>query len=251
MRSSDGPLLVAIDRPLVDVVWSPEGYPAAAAYRDSFKHTSNDHNAWANDGAVYDPGRAERQAFSDAADLVTRCRAAIDDGGLCVLAFDTELFGHWWHEGPVFLSAFFREAQRLGLPFVHLDDAVREIAPLDAPASLPATSWGQPRTLWTWSNPVVADIVIRQRAAELRVLSVANTCGEQARLRAVRELLALQSSDWAFMESRSLSGSYPRERFDGHEQALGQALGEEALLSGGACVRNLAPFVSLAQLAEV
>ena len=38
--------------------------------------------------------------------------------------------------------------------------------------------------------------------------------------RAVRELLALQASDWAFMVSRELAGAYARERFEGHAEAL-------------------------------
>ena len=48
--------------------------------------------------------------------------------------------------------------------------------------------------------------------------------GERAGAAAVRELLALQASDWPFMVSRELAGPYPRERFEGHRQALARAL---------------------------
>jgi 1,4-alpha-glucan branching enzyme len=48
--------------------------------------------------------------------------------------------------------------------------------------------------------------------------------GEQADGVAVRELLALQASDWPFMVSRELAGPYPRERFEAHRQALARAL---------------------------
>ena len=40
----------------------------------------------------------------------------------------------------------------------------------------------------------------------------------------MRELLALQSSDWAFLVSEELAPPYGRERFDGHLDALREAL---------------------------
>ena len=55
------------------------------------------------------------------------------------------------------------------------------------------------------------------RAAELETL-VAATTG-RAGPAAVRELLALQASDWTFMVSRGLAVPYANERFDGHREA--------------------------------
>ena len=48
--------------------------------------------------------------------------------------------------------------------------------------------------------------------------------GERAGAAAVRELLALQASDWPFMISREIAAPYAHERFDGHRQALARAL---------------------------
>ncbi len=48
--------------------------------------------------------------------------------------------------------------------------------------------------------------------------------GPRAGTAAVRELLALQASDWAFMVSAGERAPYARERFDGHRQALARAL---------------------------
>jgi 1,4-alpha-glucan branching enzyme len=64
----------------------------------------------------------------------------------------------------------------------------------------------------------------------------------------VRELLALQSSDWAFLVSRDLAEPYGRERAGAHRAAL-----DAALAAPGAhdrAVRNLAPEASLAALRE-
>jgi 1,4-alpha-glucan branching enzyme len=245
VRAQDGPLLVPIDRALIDLVWGSRGYPSGAAYRDSHRRTANHHHPWANDGAVYDDERAQSQARADAADLVARCAERIAGGGLCVLAFDTELFGHWWHEGPAFLAAFVAEAARTGLPLRPLDEALDGVTGAAERAAAEATTtWGDPHTLWTWSNPQVGDIVVAQRAAELAVLAA----GPTVPLRAVRELLALQASDWAFMVTRGLSGPYPRERHDGHRRALEGAL--DAVPLPDAAVRDLAPHLSIAPLLE-
>jgi 1,4-alpha-glucan branching enzyme len=57
--------------------------------------------------------------------------------------------------------------------------------------------------------------------------------------RALRELLALQSSDWAFLLTHNTAGDYPRERFEAHWAAFEQALGGELEPS----LRNLAPYL--------
>ena len=157
LRSAAGPLLVPIDRALIDLVWGAEGYPGRAAYRDHHHRTSRDHHPWANDGAVYDPARALQQVRSDAAEFVAACAERVAAGGLAVLAFDTELFGHWWHEGPAFLAAFVEHAAQAGLDLVHLDDALAaaETAPWPQGEER-VTTWGDPHTLHTWSGPRVA-----------------------------------------------------------------------------------------------
>jgi len=245
LRSAAGPLLVPIDRELIDLVWGSDGYPGHAAYRDEHHRTTRDHRPWANDGAVYDPARGAAQARADAQEFASRCAERVKGGGLCTLAFDTELFGHHWHEGPAFLAAFVEACADLDLPLVPLDDALQDAEAVAWPAGLDAaTSWGQPPTLWTWSGPQVADMARAQRDAELRVVAR----GAGASERAVRELLALQASDWPFLETRALAGPYARERFAGHLSALDEAL--DAVPSPDPAVRNLAPLMRTAPLLQ-
>ena len=107
--------------------------------------------------------------------------------------------------------AVLEEAGRQGLELVRLDDALaaprRRARAARAAAS---TTWGTPRDLSTWDGPAVADLAFarpRRRAAGRR--------RRRRRARAtaaVRELLALQSSDWAFLVTRDLAGAYRRER---------------------------------------
>ena len=85
------------------------------------------------------------------------------------------------------------------------------------------------------SGPAVAEMAFAARAAELEVLGAAHEISDAA----VRELLALQSSDWAFMCSRAIAKPYARERFERHRSALAQALRDGELHSSDE-LRNLA-----------
>jgi 1,4-alpha-glucan branching enzyme len=242
LRSPAGPLLVPIDRATIELVWGEGGYPAGAAYRDYHAFTHHRHRAWSNDGAPYDPARAAAAARRDAADFVARTRERVAAGGLAVCALDTELLGDWWHEGPLWLTAVIEQAAAQGLALAHLDDALARHPRVPAPADLPVTSWGTPRDLTTWSAPPVADMAWSARDAELRAL------GAGVDARAVRELLALQSSDWAFLVSRDLAEPYGRERATLHREAFDAALAAPGVHDPS--VRNLAPRASPAALRE-
>ncbi len=249
-----GVMLVPIDRSTISLVWSDGGYPASGAYRDYHHHTIHHHNPWSNDGQAYDHQRALALAREHAADFVTRTLARLREaneasrggeplpaGGLVVCALDTELLGHWWYEGVAWLAAVVEECSRQGLELVRLDDALERLAGNDAlggaeqHTTWAASSWGQGGDLSTWSGPAVADIAFTARAAELEVVAA----GERAGVAAVRELLALQASDWPFMISRDIAAPYARERLDGHRRALERELdlGQRAELTG---LRNLA-----------
>ena len=256
LRTAAGPLLVPIDREVVELVWSDGGYPSQGPYRDSHRRTTHHHKPWRCDGEVYDVGDAREQVARDAADFAGRVEARLEQGELCVCALDTELLGHWWYEGVQWLGAVVEECRRRGVPLVHLDDALDAVEPADAP-ELPTTTWGRPRDLSTWSGPPVADLAWRARAAELRALAARHDLDPAA----VRELLALQSSDWAFVVSKALAEPYGRERFAAHAAALAASLAaaREASPSGApeatppgapgsAGPRHLAPEATAAPL---
>ena len=240
IATREGPLLFPIDRELIEALWSADGYPSAAAYRNYHGLTSNHHRAWSNDGQVYDRKRAAARARTDAADFVARAARRVARGGLAVCALDTELLGHWWFEGPAWLAAVLEEAERAGLRITHLDDASErhEAVAADSLPALGVTTWGTPRDLSTWSGPQVADLAFAARRAELDVLAGAPSAA------AVRELLALQSSDWAFLASGPLAPSYGRERADLHRRGVEQALGGIS----SAAPRHLAVHASPATL---
>ncbi len=251
-----GIVLVPIDRQTMDLVWSDDGYPADALYRDYHHHTVHHHTPWRNDGGAYDHKRALAKAREHAADFVARtlarlrdCGAGLPGGGLVVCALDTELLGHWWYEGVAWLHAVVEECQRQRLELVRLDDALARIEPVpvsewrQAPSRAaadagfeaePASSWGAHGDLSTWSGPAVADVAFALRRAELATIAARPRAGRAA----LRELLALQSSDWAFMLTRGVAAPYARERTELHRAALERALADPDAASDAA--RNLA-----------
>jgi 1,4-alpha-glucan branching enzyme len=246
-------VLVPIDRATISLVWSDGGYPADGAYRDYHHHTVHHHNAWSNDGGAYDHVRALARAREHAADFVARTIARLRDagarlpgGGLAVFAVDTELLGHWGYEGVAWLAAVVEECARQGLELLRLDDALERHEPAPRPTDHRgvASSWGADGDLSTWSGPAVAELAFATRAAELQVLAA----GSRAGAAAVRELLALQASDWAFMVARRIAVPYARERFAGHSLALAQALAAGAQDASIEGVRNLARHADRASL---
>ncbi|HEX3911434.1 MAG TPA: 1,4-alpha-glucan branching protein domain-containing protein [Solirubrobacteraceae bacterium] len=264
LRDEAGVTLVPIDRATMDLVWSDGGYPADAAYRDYHHHTIHHHTPWSNDGSAYDHARALARANAHAADFVSRTLerlrgsgAGLPSGGLAVCALDTELLGHWWYEGVAWLGAVVQECSRQGLELVRLDEALERIEPVSAPEQRRAgagarvrsispseggvgerdrpSSWGANGDLSTWSGPAVAETAFQLREAELKAMALTPRAGRAA----LRELLALQSSDWAFMLTRGIAAPYARERLEFHRRGLVAAL--DAPEAGGAgATRNLA-----------
>ena len=242
--SDEGLVIWPLDRETISLVWHPRGYPSRGPYRDSHRLTPTHHHAWRNDGGPYDQELGLVQARADAREFVARVRGRVAAGGVCVCALDTELLGHWWHEGPAWLAAVIDEAAQQGLRLSTLDEALGrhepepfrfESAAHDTVSSERlATSWGEGGDLRTWSGPAVADLAWRVRSAELKTLRA----GRPGR-RAIRELLAMQASDWAFLAYRGLASDYARERVEAHARALELALAGTPGLAPE--LRNLAP----------
>jgi 1,4-alpha-glucan branching enzyme len=241
-----GLTLFPVDRRTMSLVWSEAGYPAAGAYRDYHHHTVHHHQPWNNAGAPYERDAALALAAEHARDFVARTIERLaPDGGLVVCALDTELLGHWWYEGIEWLRAVLIESERQGLELIRLDEARASFTavPEGRECPWPATSWGQDGDLSTWSGPAVAELAFAVRAAELELVAAGRAAGPAA----VRELLALQSSDWPFMVSREIALPYALERFEGHRAALRRALdGGPGTGTGG--LRNLAVDATGARL---
>ncbi|HXS45923.1 MAG TPA: 1,4-alpha-glucan branching protein domain-containing protein, partial [Solirubrobacterales bacterium] len=167
--------------------------------------------------------------------------------GLLVFAIDTELLGHWWSEGAIWLGEVLGRAAAAGVRPLTVPQALAEHEPVERP--LAASTWGEEKDLRTWDSPQVADIAWGARRLELRLLrALANGQRGPAALRAARELIATQASDWAFLDKRGQAGDYAFRRATDHAEAMLEAIDFRSVTDP--CMRSLAPDLSLAPLLE-
>ncbi len=248
-----GPVAFTIDWEAVQWLWSLGGYPSGERYAQFAGRSLRGTRIWRIGGGPYDPAEAEAAARRHAAEFCAAAAARLvgfreagNDRGLLVFAVDTELIGHWWSEGPVWLAEVLRAAPEHGLRLLTLPRALEEREPRARP--LRASTWGEGADLRTWDSACVADLAWGARRGELRLLrAVASGLDRAATARAARELLALQSSDWAFLDGRRQAGEYAFLRAINHSRAMLEAIDSSAP-SPEPRMRALAPDLNLAPL---
>ncbi|CCW35914.1 hypothetical protein CTKA_01987 [Chthonomonas calidirosea] len=144
-----------------------------------------------------------------------------DQPPVVVAMYDTELFGHWWFEGPEFLYHALKQLHM----HPHVEpitcDAYLEKYPPKTVVALPEGSWGEGGYHWIWLNEWTAWTWEKVYEAERLMIELAQTYGDveqvQTILRqAARELLLLESSDWQFNISTFTSRDYAEQRVNYH-----------------------------------
>ncbi len=254
VRTPAGPVALPIDWEAISWLWSLDGYPSDPAHAQFAGKSLRGIRLWKVGGGAYDPAAAaaaaRRQAGEFLAAAVARLRAYAERHGrrgLLVFAIDTELLGHWWSEGPLWLEAVLEGAAAAGVRPVTVPQALEEHEPLERP--LVASTWGEGKDFATWDSPSVADLAWAARRLELRLLrALSGGLGAAAAERAARELLALQASDWAFLDKRGQAGDYAFLRASGHAEAMLEAIDCAGVTDPR--MRSLAPDLSLAPLLE-
>ena len=157
-------------------LWSLDGYPSDPAHAQFAGKSLRGVRIWKVGGGAYDPAAAEaaarRQAGEFLAAIAARLRDfAADRGrrGLIVFAIDTELLGHWWSEGPIWLREVLAGAEAAGVRLLTVPEALAEHEPVERPARRLHLGRGQgPRAPGT--RPPVADLAWGARRLELRLL---------------------------------------------------------------------------------
>ena len=179
----------------------------------------------------YDPGRAREKAAAHAGNFLYNREQQVrwlaghmDRRPIVVSPYDAELYGHWWFEGPMFLELLFRK--------LHFDqDVVRAITPseyledypVNAVCEVSPSSWGDGGFSAVWIDGTNDWVYRHQHRAEARMIELArrfaNHAGDLERRalnQAARELLLLQSSDWAFILKTGTATGYAIARIKAH-----------------------------------
>jgi 1,4-alpha-glucan branching enzyme len=232
------------DLPTSYRVWSPKkGYPGGRWYQDfhTYDHEWGFKPARVTSGhlppeakAPYDPKAAHAAVAKDAQDFVAHLHSRMIElqettpHPIVVAAYDTELFGHWWHEGPAFLDTVLRELPRAGINVSTLAE-MRDRA--HHAAELPAGSWGSGKDWRVWDGQQVAEYVEINTTAQATFLNHIDERGADVQRErqpylddALQELLLTLSSDWAFMETKDSAAQYARNRAHVHAQRLKEIL---------------------------
>ncbi|MCX6139897.1 MAG: DUF1957 domain-containing protein, partial [Candidatus Kapabacteria bacterium] len=222
-------------------VWSGEsGYPGDPDYLDFHKKyfrsalrywRVTDVKGDMGMKQPYVPEWAENKAKSHALhflnilEVALKHRMATTDRlpTLC-LPFDTELFGHWWFEGPAFLENVLRGIH--ASPFLSTTTASEQLDKV-LPAceiALPESSWGKngndsvwmnPENQWTWEKEYQLERRMRLLFEKHPVRTWDATMRRIAK-NAIRQLLLLQASDWQFLISTFSAKEYAEMRFHNH-----------------------------------
>lgn len=244
------------DNQSAEQVWSSvEGYPGDFDYREYYRDIGYDldyeyikdyvhpSGVRLNTGIKYyritgksthkEPYNAEwarHKAASHAGDFLNnRCQQiqslaeAMDRPPLVVAPYDTELFGHWWYEGPQFINFLIRK-------IAYDQDVVELITPKDYLQKYPTgdqstmymSSWGANGYSQVWLDSSNDWIYRHLHKAEERMLELAEHYSQAQGLllrglnQAARELMLAQSSDWAFIMKTGTMVDYAIKRTKNH-----------------------------------
>jgi len=244
-------------------VWSREmGYPGNPYYRDFYRDIGFDLPEDQLEGEVgpfgtrvmtglkyyritgptdnklpYQPGVAAERADLDALDFVRNREAQVSYLAdtmpvtpIVVAPYDSELFGHWWFEGPIFLERLFRHSHQAQQAHGIIEPITlrrylerHPHAVLSTPA---ASSWGAGGFGEVWVGAAAArfwrHIHHASRYLQHLVSTHRDLGGERglALDLALRELLLLQTSDWPFILKTNTVNEYAESRLRSHTHRL-------------------------------
>jgi len=233
----NGVVCMARDPKTTVKVWSGDvGYPGDPQYLEFHKQLYpgrlrywriSENKEDLGSKQPYSPWDAYENIPNHADDFVATLKNALSTykgvanrTGTLVAMYDTELFGHWWWEGPEFL---FEMAKR-----VHNDPELESVTggdlidaePARHQIHLPEGSWGEggyhhiwlnDQNVWTWQKLYPA-----QERMVFMARNFATGPAKEIVVQAARELLLAEASDWQFLISTWAARDYAEVRFDDH-----------------------------------
>lgn len=147
----------------------------------------------------------------------------MDKPPIITCPYDTELYGHWWFEGPDFLDGFIRNAADSWTEFeLTTPKEYIEMYPVTQCASPSPASWGENGNFSVWLNGGNDWIYKELHEAAESMIRLANSFDEpnelekRALAQAARELVLAESSDWPFIIKHNTTVQYAVKRVNTH-----------------------------------
>jgi len=230
-------------------VWSPEsGYPGDPSYLEFHrKDPESGLHYWRVTGRgekeIYNPEQARNRAEDHASHFVSllqqegaRAQNQVHEiPPVVVSPYDCELFGHWWHEGPLWIDSIYRKlAQEEGIRCLSLGDFSDRYRSGFSSIKMSPSTWGLNSDFTVWRNPDHSWIwpYINACAQEMENTITlldgqggpADDRGRRILRQMARELLLLQGSDWPFLLFTAQAKEYANQRFHHHHQRFQKLL---------------------------
>jgi 1,4-alpha-glucan branching enzyme len=234
-------------------VWSRHGgYPGDSAYLEFHKQRwPGGLRLWRvsapgtdlGQKEPYDPAGAQHRAAEHAEHFAWLLGDIAGELGrrqhpVLAVPFDTELFGHWWFEGPEFLADTYRAMQGKSRVTPSTAEKHLERYPPRAGIRLPEGSWGahgdfsmwlSNQVAWTWQRLWPLEEAFWNAAPA----ALADPSWHPVLEQAAREMLLAQASDWQFIISTGMVADYGERRFRGHCDAADQLVAALAARQSG------------------
>jgi 1,4-alpha-glucan branching enzyme len=183
------------------------------------------------DKQPYNPEWARAKAASHAGNFLFNRQVQsrwlgehMDRRPFIVSPYDAELYGHWWFEGPMFLDLLARKIHfdqdeiNMSTPSEYLEEHT-----VNAVCEVSGSSWGDGGYSGVWIDGPNDWIYRHQHRCEARMAELArkyeggaSDLDRRVLNQLARELLLLQSSDWAFILKTGTAMGYAIARVKAH-----------------------------------
>jgi len=219
---------VGFDLPLEQL--GPVAHPDGIRTYTGIKYHRITHSEGMENKDFYHPYEARKRAAEHAGNFMYNrqqqikwLKGRIDRPPIIITPYDTELFGHWWFEGPDFLDFLFRKIHYDQHEIEHVTLAEYLTRHPGNQVTIPsAGSWGAQGYNRVWLEGANSWIYRHVIEAGGKMISLAKKFPDESGLKrkalnqAARELLLAQSSDWPFMLMTRQSAGFAEKRVKVH-----------------------------------
>lgn len=142
---------------------------------------------------------------------------------IIICPYDTELYGHWWFEGPDFIKGFIEKSSEEGRSYqlITPGEYIEKYPKVQCCRPSPS-SWGENGDYSVWLNQSNHWIYRELHKCQNRMIHLANTYLKPSELekrllnQASRELMLAEASDWPFIIKNNTAVEYAIKRINTH-----------------------------------